>query len=196
MKVTLPSRTDLPFEQDKASATRNIQIERLFPSDEKKKKKGKERILSPGEIFVQWFVFLLRLFDLRLSRTDVPFGISQIDFTSSPNDLEQTETTGEELLHPIIQFCKDNVTSTFPFAFILIFKGFDEHSAGQFTLTLSLSLSLSLSRKLHADLLLGSSRSWKLPLSSSSFVQSESLPIITGDVSLHLVFDHRQNRSN
>ena len=192
MKVTFPSRTDLPFEQDKASATRNIQIERLFPSDEKKKKKGKERILSPGEIFVQWFVFLLRLFDLRLSRTDVPFGISQIDFTSSPNDLEQTETTGEELLHPIIQFCKDNVTSTFLFAFILIFKGFDEHSAGQFTLTLSLSLAM----KLHADLLLGPSRSWKSSLSSSSFVESESFPIITGDVSLHLVFDHRQNRSN
>ena len=33
LKVTFPSRTDLQFEQDNASATLNIQIERLFPSD-------------------------------------------------------------------------------------------------------------------------------------------------------------------
>ena len=102
----------------------------------------------------------------------------RIDLTSSSNDLERTETLGEEILHQIesthpppppptttaaagaavaaslpertaragmnddhlhqiIQFCKDNLTSTFPFALILILKGFDEHSAGQFTLTLS-----------------------------------------------------------
>ena len=98
----------------------------------------------------------------------------RIDLTSSPNDLEQTETLGEEILHQIesshpppptttaaagagvaagltertaraginddhlhqiIHFCKDNLTSTFSFALILIFKGFNEHSAGQFTLS-------------------------------------------------------------
>jgi len=96
---------------------------------------------------------------------------------NSPNDLEQTETIGEEILHQIettthqhshsppppppttnpsgeqttgvverptrvgmtddhlhqiIQFCKDNLTSTFPFALILILKGFYDHSAGIF----------------------------------------------------------------
>ena len=100
----------------------------------------------------------------------------RIDLTSSPNDLEQTETLAEEVRHQIesthpppppttaaaaeagvaaglaertaragmnddhlyqiIQFCKDNLTSTFSFALILIFKGFYEHSAGQFTLVL------------------------------------------------------------
>ena len=99
----------------------------------------------------------------------------RIDFNSSSNDLEQTETFAEEILHQletsthsppstststtttttttqnlqgtpidrptrvgmnddhlhqIIQFCKDNLTSTFPFALILILKGFYEHSAG------------------------------------------------------------------
>ena len=124
----------------------------------------------------------------------------RIDLTSSSNDLEQTETLGEKILHQIesshppapppttttaaaagaavaaglaertaragmnddhlhqiMQFCKDNLTSTFPFALILILKGFYEHSAGQFTLVhphLSSLISLS-SRNLHGDLLLG-----------------------------------------
>lgn len=34
-------------------------------------------------------------------------------------------------LHQFIQFVKDNLTSTFPFALILILKAFYEHSAGQ-----------------------------------------------------------------
>ena len=127
---------------------------------------------------------------------------------SSSNDLEQTETLGEEILHQIesshppppptttaaaaaaagagvaaglaertaragmnddhlhqiIQFCKDNLTSTFPFALILILKGFYEHSAGQFTVVLVDSHLSSLSRpcrNLHGDLLLGQYLSWK-----------------------------------
>ena len=53
---------------------------------------------------------------------------------------ERTARAGmnDDHLHQIIQFCKDNFTSTFPFALILILKGFYEHSAGQFTLTLTL----------------------------------------------------------
>jgi hypothetical protein len=66
-----------------------------------------------------------------------------------PNNTEEIETTGEEIvnqvpptprannneinndhLHQFIHLLKENLTSTFPFALILILKGFYEHSAG------------------------------------------------------------------
>jgi hypothetical protein len=72
----------------------------------------------------------------------------RIDLTL-PNNLEETETIGEEIvnqvqpitrptndinnndhLHQLITLLKDNLTSTLPFALILILKAFYEHSAG------------------------------------------------------------------
>ena len=66
-----------------------------------------------------------------------------------PNNIEEVETIGEEIihqastpprtapneinndhLHQFINLLKENLTSTFPFALILILKGFYEHSAG------------------------------------------------------------------
>lgn len=69
---------------------------------------------------------------------------------NSTNNIEQTETIGEEIVnqlpqptptartneinndhfHQIIHLFKENLTSTLPFALILILKGFYEHSAG------------------------------------------------------------------
>ena len=71
----------------------------------------------------------------------------RIDLNPTDN-IEQIETVGEEIvnqlpqptprnneinndhLHQIIHLFKENLTSTFPFALILILKGFYEHSAG------------------------------------------------------------------
>ena len=71
---------------------------------------------------------------------------------NSQNNIEDIETVGEEIvnqvqpttrptttptndinndhLHQLITFLKDNLTSTFPFALILILNAFYEHSAG------------------------------------------------------------------
>lgn len=46
--------------------------------------------------------------------------------TTTPNEINNDH------LHQIIHFLKDNLTSTFPFALILILKAFYEHSAGIF----------------------------------------------------------------
>lgn len=76
----------------------------------------------------------------------------RIDINPTDN-IEQIETIGEEIvnqlpqptpttrnneinndhLHQIIHLFKENLTSTFPFALILILKGFYEHSAGYST---------------------------------------------------------------
>ena len=90
---------------------------------------------------------------------------------------ERTARAGmnDDHLHQIMQFCKDNFTSTFPFALILILKGFYEHSAGQFTLNHRSSSLISLTcRNLHGDLLLGQYLSWKECFNSSSLVESKS----------------------
>ena len=76
-----------------------------------------------------------------------------LEYRIDLNPSEQIETIGEEIvnqlppttttttrtnnneinndhIHQLIHFFKDNLTSTFPFALILILKGFYEHSAG------------------------------------------------------------------
>ena len=160
----------------------------------------------------------------------------RIDWTSSPNDLEQMETLGEEILHQIesshpppptttapaaagtgagagvaaglaertaragmyddhlhqiIHFCKDNFTSTFPFAWILIFKGFDKHSAGQFTLVFRRSSHLSSLVGIFMVIFFSAqSLSWKLCFCSSSLVESQSPSIVdhrTTETSLRLL---------
>jgi hypothetical protein len=72
---------------------------------------------------------------------------------NTQNNIEDTQTVGEEIinqvqptttrpttnndinndhLHQLIQLFRDNLTSTFPFALILILKAFYEHSAGKY----------------------------------------------------------------
>jgi methyltransferase-like protein len=76
---------------------------------------------------------------------------------NTQNNIEDTQTVGEEIinqvqpttttrpttnndinsdhLHQLIQLFRDNLTSTFPFALILILKAFYEHSAGKYFFT-------------------------------------------------------------
>lgn len=85
----------------------------------------------------------------------------RIDLNPS-NNIEEIETIGEEIihqvqpttrpqqattndvnndhLHQLITLFKENLTSTLPFALILILKAFYEHSAGIIHYTLLLSL--------------------------------------------------------
>ncbi|UJR11693.1 hypothetical protein I4U23_015874 [Adineta vaga] len=49
---------------------------------------------------------------------------------ASPPPPPLTNDINNDHLHQLIAFLKDNLTSTFPFALILILKGFYEHSAG------------------------------------------------------------------
>ncbi len=73
---------------------------------------------------------------------------------NTQNNIEDIETVGEEIinqvqptprvipttnndinndhLHQLFNLLKDNLTSTFPFALIIILKAFYEHSAGKF----------------------------------------------------------------
>jgi hypothetical protein len=75
----------------------------------------------------------------------------RIDFSSSANEREPVETIGEEIASPLpptpranattdvnndhlqqlIHFLKENLTSTLPFALILLLKAFYEHSPGK-----------------------------------------------------------------
>ena len=78
----------------------------------------------------------------------------RIDF-SSPNEREPVESIDEPIARPVppapprpntttdvnndhlqqlIHFFKENLTSTFPFALLLILKGFYEHSPGKISL--------------------------------------------------------------
>jgi hypothetical protein len=78
-----------------------------------------------------------------------------------PTNIEEIETTGEEIvnqvpptprannneinndhLHQFIHLLKENLTSTFPFALILILKGFYEHSAGIYHCHISRNLEM------------------------------------------------------
>jgi hypothetical protein len=57
--------------------------------------------------------------------------VNQVQPTTRPSAI--TTTTNDinnDHLHQLITLLKDNLTSTFPFALILILKAFHEHSAG------------------------------------------------------------------
>lgn len=56
-----------------------------------------------------------------------------------PTLIERTSRpSNDDHLHQLIQFCKENLTSTFPFALILLLKGFYDHSSGKKQTNLSL----------------------------------------------------------
>jgi hypothetical protein len=55
--------------------------------------------------------------------------INQVQPTTRPN-ATATNDMNNDHLHQLINLLKDNLTSTFPFALILILKAFYEHSAG------------------------------------------------------------------
>jgi hypothetical protein len=55
--------------------------------------------------------------------------VNQVQPTTRPN-ATPTNDINNDHLHQLIHLLKDNLTSTFPFALILILKAFYEHSAG------------------------------------------------------------------
>ena len=57
--------------------------------------------------------------------------VNPLPTTTGTTTINRNNEINNDHLHQIIQFFKDNLTSTFPFALILILKAFFEHSAGK-----------------------------------------------------------------
>jgi len=66
--------------------------------------------------------------------------VNQVQPTTRPSAITTpTNDINNDHLHQLITLLKDNLTSTFPFALILILKAFHEHSAGMI-ITLFISI--------------------------------------------------------